>query len=466
MALRLSLQRLIRAKLLLLAIVVTIVSVGFRPAAAQQQSVAFDTNRLYLVQFAPETTEAERIAIVTAMNAEIINWIAAANTAQVRLAPAADVAASQALAPYAHLLRYVEPDIVVTGQLATNDPALNDPDKGYGPTLIQAPRAWDLTAGEESTIVAILDTGLNPQHPEFAGRVVAGYDYINADDDPMDDHGHGTHVAGIAVAAMNNGQGSAGVCPRCRIMSVKVLDTGNRGTWGTVASGIYYAVDHGARVINLSLGASATSITLENAVDYAERHGVLIVAAAGNAASDRPYYPAAIPYVVAVGATDSSDALWPLSNTGDHIDVTAPGSRIYSTYHDLEQNSGYVYMTGTSMASPFVAGLAGLLFSQDRDRTAGEVNALIAENADDLGDRGKDALFGYGRVNAYRALVAGNGGIEPNPTPTPADPGDETPVTPTPELTPVPHQPESPLPPASKEPLEFNALYLPVITRS
>ncbi|HQY90362.1 S8 family peptidase [Caldilinea sp.] len=328
------------------------------------------------------------------------------------------VFASSALDAVASSVEYIEADVTVTGQLAPNDAAFTVPSQVYGQKIVEAPRGWDLSIGAETTILAILDSGINPDHPEFAGRVLAGYDFINDDEAPLDDHGHGTHVAGIAAAALNNAQGSAGICPQCTILPVKVLDSGNKGTWGTVAAGIYYAVDHGARVINLSLGATVSSRTLEDAIGYAEAHDVLVVASAGNAASATPYYPAALPYVIAVGATNDSDVHWPLSNTGDHIDLTAPGHRIYSTYYNLEQNAGYTIMSGTSMASPFVTGLVGLLASFNPELTGTQIVDLMTGAADDLGETGKDAVYGYGRINIYRTLVAANGGLEPSAPPT------------------------------------------------
>lgn len=404
-----------------------------------------ETTAMWLIRFQPATTAAERAQTFAVLGVTPVRWLANSTVAQVQATTADAVFASSALADVAPYIDYMEPDVLVSGESTPNDPAFSDLTKVYGLNMVEASRAWDVGSGSADVILAILDTGLNAAHVEFADRVVAGYDFINEDEDPTDDHGHGTHVAGIAAAAAGNGEGSAGVCPQCKIMPIKVLDGGNRGTWGTVASGIYYAVDHGARVINLSLGASATSRTLEDAVAYAKEHDVIIVASSGNAASSLPYYPAAIPWVVAVGATTDVDALWSFSNTGDHIDLTAPGYRIYSTYYDLSSNGGYAYMTGTSMASPFVTGLVGLVAGLDGELTASEIIDLMTANADDLGDEGKDASFGYGRINAYTTLVAANGGVAPVPTP---DPPDE------------PEQPISPLPATG------SSLYLPAVSRS
>ncbi|MCB0022055.1 MAG: S8 family serine peptidase [Caldilinea sp.] len=405
-----------------------------------------ETTATWLLRFEPTASEADRAQTFATLGVTPVRWLAHGTVAQVRSVAPDTVVASSALAGVAGYVEYMEADSVVTGESTPNDPAFSEASKVYGLNMVEAPRAWDIGSGSGDVVLAILDTGLNGAHAEFAERVVPGYDFINEDDDPSDDHGHGTHVAGIAAAAANNEQGGAGICPQCKIMPVKVLDGGNRGTWGTVAAGIYYAVDNGARVINLSLGASATSRTIQDAVDYAEEHDVIVVASSGNAASSLPYYPAAIPWVVAVGATTDVDALWAFSNTGDHIDLTAPGYRIYSTYNDLTVNGGYAYMTGTSMASPYVTGLIGLVAGMDNTLTATEIIDLMTANADDLGDEGKDASFGYGRINAYTTMVAANGGQEPTPPPTP-EPPDE------------PEQPISPIPATG----EF--LFLPSVAR-
>ncbi|MBK8047245.1 MAG: S8 family serine peptidase [Anaerolineales bacterium] len=266
--------------------------------------------------------------------------------------------------PAATLVNFVEEDGAVQGTLDIADPYFNDSAGGYGHALIQLSKAWDISTGSSAVIIAVLDTGINRLHPEFKGRVMAGTDFINGDSDPADDHGHGTHVAGIAAAAID-GKGSAGVCPRCKIMPVKVLDKLNEGSWRSVSRGILYAVNHGAHVINLSLGGFASSDTLESAIQYAHDHGVVVVAAAGNGATDEPFYPAALDDVIGVSAVVKKDVFWSLSDYGDYIDVAAPGVGILSSYHDLNFGGGYAFMTGTSMATPFVSGLVGLMLSVD-----------------------------------------------------------------------------------------------------
>lgn len=287
-----------------------------------------------------------------------------------------------------------------------NDPNFNNPNFVYAPQLIGAPSAWLHTQGAQQIVVAVLDTGVSAQHPDLQGQLLPnGYDFINANGDPDDDHGHGTHVAGIIAALADNGIGSAGICPGCKILPVKVLNRSNTSTWATVIEGIVYAVDNGAHIINLSLGGISEVAAVRAAVDYAHARGVLVIAAAGNSRSERPFYPAAFEGVLGIGATTNSDTIWSLSNSGNYIDLVAPGATIYSTYYDLDNYyGGYIFMSGTSMATPHVAGLAGLLLSQDATRSANDVVAILISTAHDLGDVGKDKIYGYGRIDAWAAL--------------------------------------------------------------
>lgn len=402
-------------------------------AAAQgiQETPATVANTIadtVLVQFAPEVTLAERDALLAELGVELVNWLAQIHVAEVRpiveqtveqTAVAANRTNTNASEIMARLSQQragrprlqtavltVEENTVVHGVDLPNDPDLLNVDRSYGLSVTHTFEGWEYTEGSTSVIIAVLDTGLQLSHPEFAGRIIPGYDFVNNDADPMDDNGHGTHATGIAAAGINNGIGMGGVCPGCRVMPVKVLNQNNAGTWSGVANGILYAADHGAKVINLSLGAAVSSQTLESAIAYAEAKGVLVVAAAGNMGVEREFYPAAIESVVAVSATDSQDRHWSLSNYGSYIDVAAPGYAIFSTYHDTNNYyHGYTYMSGTSMASPFVAGLAGLLFSQNTDRTAIEVMHLIVSTTDQIGTSEEVAYFGKGRINVARALA-------------------------------------------------------------
>jgi subtilisin family serine protease len=305
------------------------------------------------------------------------------------------------------VVTYAENDMVVEAAATFSDPDLSDEAMSYGLDQIHAVDAWQVITGSQEIVIAVVDSGIKLDHPEFSGRLVPGYDFVNNDNVPDDDMGHGTHVAGIIAAALDNGQGVAGVCPNCRLMPVKVLNQSNLGTWSQLAQGILFATDNGARVINLSLGATSPSETIVAAVEYAQAHGVIVVAAAGNYSTDAPFYPAALEGVIAVGATTATGERWTRSNYGSSVDLVAPGALIYSTYHDLNNlYHGYTYMSGTSMAAPFVAGVVGLLLSADRTLSAQQVTDAVIAGAEDLGAVGVDADFGNGRVNAMGALMA------------------------------------------------------------
>ncbi|HEX9922719.1 MAG TPA: S8 family peptidase [Anaerolineae bacterium] len=291
--------------------------------------------------------------------------------------------------------------------------ALGDPnDPGYalqwGLTQIQdhdinAAEAWDFSTGGSDITIAIIDSGVDLDHPDLQAKIVPGYDFVNLDSLADDDYGHGTHVAGIAAAVSNNGLGITGVSWGAKIMPLKMLNASGTGTTFNLAKAIYFAVDNGAQVINMSLGASCGSgwPEVEDAVDYAVAKGVLLIAAAGN---NQPYVfcPAAIADVVAVGATSATDVRASFSNYGPELEVVAPGVDIYSTL----VGGGYGTKNGTSMAAPFVAGLAALLRSSDPALTAGDVTTVIQNTSDDLGSPGWDPLYGHGRINAWRALAA------------------------------------------------------------
>ncbi|MCB0178554.1 MAG: peptidase S8 [Anaerolineae bacterium] len=266
--------------------------------------------------------------------------------------------------------------------------------------------AWDITKGNSDVVVAVIDTGIDLDHPDLncmvsdgATKITSGFDFYNGDDNPDDDNGHGTHVAGTVAGCTDNGLGVSGAAPNVRLMPIKVLGSGGSGSYADVADGIIYAANNGAKIINLSLGGSSGSDTILNAVEYAYNKGVLIVAASGNA-NTSIYYPAAYSQVMAVGSTDSGDTRSSFSNYGAGLDVVAPGEFINSTM----RGGGYGYLSGTSMASPHVAGLAALVWSAEPGLTHNGVRQIIRDTADDLGSVGYDNFFGYGRINAWSAL--------------------------------------------------------------
>ena len=252
---------------------------------------------------------------------------------------------------------------------------------------------------------------------------IHGWNFPDDNNLIYDDHGHGTHVAGIAAARINNGVGIAGMAGGATIMPVDVFPLPAFGTYEDLIRAIIYATDNGAHVINMSLGASSYSRGEEAAVNYAWNHGVVVVAAAGNTYGNTYHYPAAHRNAIAVAATDAGDNRCSFSTWGDFVDVAAPGCSVFSTVP-----GGYGWKGGTSMAAPHVAGLAALLFSLNPLLTNAQVRDLIEQNVDDLGTTGWDPYFGKGRINARKALAAVTPPPQPSPTPTPHPPLSEWPA--------------------------------------
>jgi thermitase len=307
-------------------------------------------------------------------------------------------------------VEYAEPDYIAQPAYEPNDPYYGDGTQ-WGLQKIQAPLAWDLSTGDPNVVIAVIDSGVDPNHPDLAGELVTGHNFLDGSSDTIDDYGHGTHVAGITAAATDNGVGVAGVAFDSKIMPLKVYNKYTSALYSRIANAMTYAADNGAKVINVSLGNYSSSSYLQSAVTYAWNAGCVLVGSAGNNGSSAPFYPAAYENVIAVSATDQNDAKASFSNYGSYISVAAPGVSIYSTYWN--DGSTYVHMSGTSMAAPHVAGLAALLFSQDGSRSNDTVRSLIESSADDLGDTGWDQYYGYGRINAYRALGTVSAVIDP-----------------------------------------------------
>jgi subtilisin family serine protease len=254
--------------------------------------------------------------------------------------------------------------------------------------------------------VAILDTGIDLDHPDLA--VAGGATFVEGTTSPDDDNGHGTHVAGTVAALVGNGIGVIGVAPEAALYAVKVLDSGGSGSYSDIVAGIDWAVANGMQVINMSLGGRFDSQTLQDACDNAYAAGVLLVAAAGNSGNpagkgDNVAYPARYSSVIAVAATDSSDKRASFSSTGPDVELAAPGVDILSTYNDGD----YATFSGTSMASPHVAGVAALVIAANPDFTNVDVRNAMNSTAIDLGSAGRDNQYGYGLVYAPDAVGGG-----------------------------------------------------------
>ncbi len=293
---------------------------------------------------------------------------------------------------------FAEPNPLRFSMYMPNDPLVV---QQWALTVIQAFDAWHITTGGE-IVIAVLDTGVSLTHPDLEGKVLPGYNALQDNNHVEDDNGHGTAVAGLIAASTNNQQGIAGMCWGCRILPVKVLNARGGGDDASVSRGVRWAVDNGAQIINMSLGGSRESQTLREAIEYAFQQGVLIVASSGN---DRPNgnpinYPAAYPEVIAVGATGTSDAIAGFSNTGDYIMIAAPGVNLWTTTLD----GAYGAPNGTSFASSYVAGTAALVFTLRPDLRHEDVTCILQASADDKGSPGKDPEYGWGRLNALRAV--------------------------------------------------------------
>jgi putative cell wall-binding protein len=319
---------------------------------------------------------------------------------------------------------WAEPDyaITVAEELGVVAVDVNDPltAQQYALDRMHVREAWSIGTGG-SNLIAVVDTGVWAAHPDLAGRLSAGYDFVNNDADPADDNAHGTWVSGIIAANTNDGQGIAGISWSDRIMPVKVLDANGSGWSSDVAAGIHWAVDHGASVINLSIGGFADSQVLREAVQYAWARNVVLVGAAGNFRTEGHFYPASYPQVISVTATQADDEFTNWSNYGPDVDVSAPGGSILttncnkSTVPTCQYTGQHIVISGTSFAAPNVSGVVALVRARNSAWNNATVVSHILATADDLGYPGWDNRYGSGRVNANRAMGGAASPITPSP---------------------------------------------------
>ncbi len=316
-----------------------------------------------------------------------------------------------------------EPDYIATANLVPNDTYYPEQwaHNNYGqagPGNVGVPdcdtdteEAWDITTGSNEITIAILDTGVNGNHSEFAGKMVAGWDFINNDDNASDDFGHGTSCAGIAAAIGNNNSGVAGVSWESLIMPVKILDSNGSGNDTQIANGVIFATDNGARIISMSLGGGSYVSYFDNAITYAVDNGTVVFAASGNDNSSQVSYPSLYEDCISVGALSPCNERknplscdgesWWGSNYGDGLDFMAPGVLIYTT----TMSGGYISnFNGTSSACPHAAGIGALVLSVTPGMSPQQVRSVMQLTADDLYNAGWDAETGYGRLNAFQAV--------------------------------------------------------------
>lgn len=283
----------------------------------------------------------------------------------------------------------------VSAKRVRTQPAQSTP---WGISKVEAPAAWATTTGS-AVKVAVIDTGIQLNHPDLAGNIKGNVNFVNPRKNGNDDNGHGTHVAGT-IAAVNNTIGVVGVAPNVSLYAVKVLDASGSGWDSDIISGLEWSVTNGMQVVNMSFGGSVDDPALHTAITSAYNAGVTLVGASGNGGGPPVNYPGAYPEVIAVTATTSANTLATFSSTGPEVDITAPGQSILSTY----KGSWYATMSGTSMATPHVVGAAALVIASGKASTPAGVKTRLQSTATDLGLTADQQ--GAGLVNAYKAVTA------------------------------------------------------------
>lgn len=418
-------------KRLLLIAVVLMTYLGVQPGAAAEP---IDPDQVvpgeWLIKWESGASKADRADVVRSLGGELIAEAPEINIGAVRFdnqaqsqEQANEVRQQIARSPH---VEFVQPNYVYTIQndvqgadgdriwlpLVVNPaPFPNDPSlsRQYAITRINARGAWNTTRGNRATTIAIIDSGIDLNHPDLRDKLVPGYDFVQNDTQPIDGNGHGTHVAGIAAASTNNGIGVAGTCPDCSIMPLRVLDDTGNGSSLNVIRALDYAASRGVKIVNMSLGGPRNDPAVELAVNNAWNSGMFLACAAGNSNTSTFSYPAAYTNCFAVASTTSSDARSSFSNYGTWVDIAAPGSAIYSTYPTSRFSSsdgsysGYEILSGTSMATPIVAGSAGLLASQGLNNA--QIRDRLGSTADAISGTGSS--WSNGRLNLQRA-VQGN----------------------------------------------------------
>lgn len=352
-----------------------------------------------LVQPRPGLSDQEFAKILTQHGGKSVGRIAAINVHIVQLPPNASEKVVAALLAKNPHIKFAEPDMLVKHGGTANDPYFGNE---WHLSKIAAPTAWDSSTGS-GVVIAILDSGVNGNLPDLQGQMVAGWNFYDNNSDTSDVHGHGTAVAGTAAAATNNGTGVASVAGGAKIMPVRIADANAYAYWSTVAQGLSWAADHGARVANISYVGVAGSSTVESAAQYMQNKGGLVAVCAGNNGIQESI--ASTSTMIPVSATDSNDALTSWSSYGNFVDLAAPGSGIWTTSRD----GSYQQWSGTSFSSPIVAGTVGLMMAANPALGPSELQKRLLASTKDLGSAGWDMYYGYGRVDSAAAVLAAKG---------------------------------------------------------
>lgn len=264
--------------------------------------------------------------------------------------------------------------------------------------------AWEFSMGK-NVVVAVLDTGIDTNHPDLKNQIVPGYNFVDDNTDVSDQCGHGTHVSGIIAAEANNDTGGIGIAHAAQIMPVKVIGETCRGSHSALMKGIKYAADQGVRILVITSGSTYEHAGVHDAILYAREKGALVVVSAGNKANDEAFYPGSFSESFTVAGTAQDDAVYEASTYGPQIDISAPAVDIYAPYWNAENGSTYVLMDGTSMAAPQVAAVAALIVAIEPDISLEDLENRLLSTATDVGDTGWDPHYGWGRLSAWGAVA-------------------------------------------------------------
>ncbi|MBN2557514.1 MAG: S8 family peptidase [Clostridia bacterium] len=386
-------------KLKLLLVIIMVLALVFSNAYSHPSSAA-NNNKKIIVFEESFSDEDEMDALVNAAGGTVERHLSIINAVSAYLPDAA----LKRLATEKNIKRIENDSIVTMDKKPVPVPTETPPPAPsevlpWGVDRIGADEVWEQVVNT-GVKVAVIDTGIDLDHPDLAANIKGGYNLISPRKTADDDNGHGTHVAGI-IAAVDNDFGVVGVGPTLNLYAVKVLDRRGSGTISTVIAGIEWAIANGMDVINMSLGGAGSS-SLEEAVVKAYNAGIVLVASAGNSYGGSVGYPAAYPQVIAVSSIDSNDTISSFSSIGPEVDVAAPGGYIYSTY----KGGVYAYMSGTSMAAPHVTGAVAVLLTTNGALIPEDVYGIITETVEDLGALGYDTSYGYGLVDVPAMLLA------------------------------------------------------------
>lgn len=389
-----SSRRLVDARLLRVSLAALAACGAMAAGAASAQSLEWARGRL-VVGARAGITDAQMGKLLSAHSAKA-RRMGASNLFIVELPSTASETAVQALLKHNPHLRFAELDYKVAPNLVPNDPYIGS---AWHLGKINAYTAWDTSMGNGVT-VAVLDSGVDGTHPDLTARLVPGWNFYDSNSNTADVYGHGTQVAGTLAATLNNGAGVAAVAGQASLMPIRVTDTTGAGYTSMIANGLIYAADRGVKVANVSFANMPSRTAVVSAAQYMKDKGGLVMVAAGNTGTDPGF--TATSAMVPVSATDSADAKASWSSFGSYVALAAPGVSIYTT----NRGGSYGAASGTSVASPVAAGVAALTFATNPALKGADVESILFSTAVDLGSAGRDVYFGYGRVDAGRAVAA------------------------------------------------------------